>query len=66
MLSWDKCRAWFAPDGTLRDAEYKRKYRGHPAAVAVSPKHVRVREWLNKQGAQEAQLLARGILKRKV
>lgn len=66
MLAWAHCRAWFTADGTLKDAEYKRKYRGHPAAVAVSPKHVHVLAWLRKQGAQEAQLLARGILARKV
>jgi hypothetical protein len=66
MLAWDHCRAWFRADGTLKDAEYKRKYRGYPTAVAVSPAHVRVRAWLQKQGTQEAQLLERGILVRRV
>lgn len=65
MLSWQKCRAWFAADGSLKDAEYKRTYRGHPSAVAVSPKHVKVRAWLEKQGKSEAAMIARGILKQK-
>ena len=65
MLSWEKCRAWYNPDGTLKDAEYKRTYKGFPAARAVSEKHTKVRAWLEKQGKHEVALLARGILKRK-
>ncbi|RWP84720.1 MAG: hypothetical protein EOR11_19870 [Mesorhizobium sp.] len=64
MLSWSHCRAWFERDGTLKDAEYKRRFRGHPAAVAVSAKHTKVRQWLARQGKQEASLLERGILHR--
>lgn len=66
MLSWDNCRAWFTESGELKDAEYKRKYKGHPAAVAVSQKHTKVIAWLKKQGLRESQLLARGVLIRKV
>lgn len=65
MLSWEKCRAWYNPDGTLKDAEYKRTYKGFPAAVAVSVKHTKVLGWLEEQGKREAALLAKGILKRK-
>jgi hypothetical protein len=65
MLSWEFCRAWFAPDGTLKDAEYKRMYKGYPVARAVSAKHTKVRAWLEEQGKVEVDLLARGILKRK-
>lgn len=65
MLSGKKCRAWYNPDGTLKDAEYKRTYKGLPSAVAVSEKHTKVRAWLEKQGECEARLLAQGILKRK-
>lgn len=64
MLAWEKCRAWYDAAGKLKDAEYKRTYRGYPSAVAVSEKHTKVRAWLAKQGANEASLLARGILKR--
>lgn len=66
MLSWQKCRAWFSPDGSLKDAEYKTTYKGYPAARAVSKKHVKVLAWLEQQGKQEIDLLNRGILKRKV
>ena len=48
MLSWDKCRAWYTKDGELKDAEYKRKYKGYPTAVAVSNKHTKVITWLEK------------------
>lgn len=64
MLSWEKCRAWFEADGTLKDAEYKYRRRGFITARAVSVKDVRVRAWLAKQGKQEVDLIARGILKR--
>lgn len=64
MLAWERCRAWYHADGTLKDAEYKRRYKGYPSACAVSPKHVKVRAWLQEQGAKEARLLAQGILKR--
>lgn len=63
MLSWEYCRAWYAPDGTLKDAEYKRK--GNRTS-AVSAKHTKVRAWLETQGKQESDLLARGILKRNI
>ena len=66
MLSWEGCRAWFAPDGTLKDAEYKRRCRGHPAAYEVPLSHTKVRTWLAKQGRQEARLLTQGILKRAI
>ncbi len=65
MLSWDRCRAWYEPDGTLKDAEYKRRYRGFPVAVAVADAHVNVRAWLQRAGFRESDLLARGILKRR-
>lgn len=64
MLAWQKCRAWYNPDGTLKDAEYKTTYKGFPAARSVSAKHTKVLAWLEKQGKQEADLLQRGILKR--
>lgn len=60
MLSWDKYRAWYSADGRLKDAEYKRRHKGYPAAVAVSTEHTKVRAWLEKQGRIEADLLARG------
>lgn len=45
MLSWDKVRAWYNPDGSLSDCEYK---RGN--GVAVAARHRKVREWLALQG----------------
>ena len=62
MLAWEFCRAWYTPDGVLKDAEYKRKGN---TTRAVSLKHTKVRAWLEAQGKQEADMLARGILKRK-
>lgn len=64
MLSWQKVRAWYNPDGSLKDCEYKRMYKGYPTATAVSEKHVKVRAWLEKQGNREIDLLNQGILKR--
>lgn len=64
MLSWQKCTAWYDPQGNLTDAEYKRFRRGERITVNVSEKHVHVRDWLNKQGKLEIDLLNRGILKR--
>lgn len=63
MLSWQKCRAWYNPDGSLKDAEYK---RSNGRTVSVSAKHIRIIAWLSKQGQTEANLLSRGILKRKI
>lgn len=65
MLAWDKCRAWYFPDGALKDCEYKRWYKGMPVTAAVAARHVKVREYLASQGKSEAELLQRGILKRK-
>lgn len=65
MLSWQRFRAWFSADGSLKDCEYKTTYQGFPAVRAISKKHVNVLKWLEKQGKQEADLLKRGILKRK-
>ena len=62
MLSWQKCIAWYDPNGALKDAEYKLS-PGRTRAVSV--KHVHVRAWLEKQGKSQVVLLNRGILKRK-
>lgn len=59
MLSWDRCRAWYDKEGKLKDAEYKRKYRGYPTAVSVSPCHIHVLEWLEMQGEMEADFIKR-------
>lgn len=64
MLSWQRCRAWYSADGTLKDAEYKTRRNGYPVARAVAERDVKTRAWLAKQGKQEADLLARGVLKR--
>lgn len=66
MLSWEKVRAWFSPDGSLKDAEYKLTGRNYGPTRAVSKRHTKVLAWLAKQGKQEIDLLNRGILKRKV
>lgn len=65
MLSWDKCRAWYNSDGSLKDCEYKRKRKGFLVAAAIPAKHTKVRAWLCAQGATESRLLDAGILKRK-
>lgn len=64
MLSWDRIRAWYRPDGSLSDCEYKR-WRGKLTTSAVSSKHVKVIAYLERQGIIEIDLLNRGILKRK-
>lgn len=53
MLAWQKMQAWFNADGTLKDAQYKRMHNGQLVTRAVSPKHVHVRAWLDKQGKSE-------------
>jgi len=59
MLAWEKCRAWYHADGTLKDAEYKYTYRGRPAARAIPSNHRRTLDWLKKQGRQEIEFLAK-------
>lgn len=53
MLSWDKVRAWYNADGTMKDCEYKRTFRGYPSAAAVPTNHHNMRAWLKKQGEME-------------
>lgn len=50
MLSWDRIRAWYNPDGALKDAEYKWPHR------AVAERHTKVRAWLEKQGREEVRM----------
>lgn len=48
MLSWERVRAWYNADGTLKDCEYKL-----PSVRAISQKHVHVRAYLARQGKLE-------------
>jgi hypothetical protein len=66
MLCWYNVRAWYTAEGELKDCEKKYWCKGYLASRAISERHTKVRAWLVKQGENEADLLKRGILKRKV
>ncbi len=51
MRSWDKARAWYTPQGELKDAEHKLRYRGAPSSRAVKPNGP-TWQYLAKQGKQ--------------
>jgi hypothetical protein len=53
MLSWAHARAWYNPDGSLKDCEYKRWHRGLPVARAIPAGDVHTRDYLIRQGAHE-------------
>lgn len=50
MLAWDRVRAWYYADGSLKDAEYRR-HNGRTATVASN--HRNVRSYLMRQGINE-------------
>jgi hypothetical protein len=53
MLAWQKARAWYNADGTLKDCEYKRSRKGLPTVQAIPARDIHVRAWLTRQGAFE-------------
>ena len=53
MLAWQKARAWYNADGTLKDCEYKRWRNGRLIEQAIPARDIHVRAWLSRQGTRE-------------